>query len=469
MKRSGVVMVTVMVVVALAAISAASLLYRMNAEVYAQAATQQGDQAAAAAYSGIQRALAIVSQYRYDPDVWMHNPDLFQHQLVSDDGVEQWYFTIWSPIHDDDGLAFVDLDDSGKRYGLIDASSRIHLNTANEAMLLSLPGMTPELVDALLDWRDRDDNPRPQGAEQDYYSQLERPYQIKNGPFTSVEELLLVRGFTAERVLGSPQPGRANDLAGSNRLMNEPPLIDLLTISSYEPDLAVDGSRRVDLNGNLANLATLELSEQAEQFIRLYRAENNRFNHPTDLLGMRYRLRQDPQARSGGRGRRTTPVTDSEGNELKAGDWIEANLTGEDLAMILDLATASGQPRRRSLVGRVNVNTAPADVLAAIPGIDPEIADRIVNTRSDLDTYTRRTIAWLYTDGIVDEQQFRQLARRLTAHGHQFHVRVVGYGLPSRRFRAYEAIIDVAAQPPRIRYVRDLTRQGMPLAIQIDR
>ena len=46
---------------------------------------------------------------------------------------------------------------------------------------------------ALLDYIDEDDVPRPEGAEQEYYSALPRPYRIRNGPLASLDELLLVQ------------------------------------------------------------------------------------------------------------------------------------------------------------------------------------------------------------------------------------------------------------------------------------
>lgn len=56
----------------------------------------------------------------------------------------------------------------------------------------------PNPTDAIIDWIDADDEPRPEGAESDYYESLETPYACKNGPLDSIEELLLVVGVTPE-------------------------------------------------------------------------------------------------------------------------------------------------------------------------------------------------------------------------------------------------------------------------------
>ena len=55
------------------------------------------------------------------------------------------------------------------------------------------------LVPALLDWIDEDSETRyPNGAEDDYYMNLSRPYRTANQRLTSLRELLLVKGFDRE-------------------------------------------------------------------------------------------------------------------------------------------------------------------------------------------------------------------------------------------------------------------------------
>ncbi len=54
------------------------------------------------------------------------------------------------------------------------------------------------IVDSIMDWRDKDNFHRVNGAEDGYYQSLPEPYKCKNGDFTTAEELLLVRGVTPE-------------------------------------------------------------------------------------------------------------------------------------------------------------------------------------------------------------------------------------------------------------------------------
>ena len=56
-----------------------------------------------------------------------------------------------------------------------------------------------DLIPALLDWIDADTTARyPNGAEDDYYMDLERPYRAANRGLTSIRELMLIKGFDRE-------------------------------------------------------------------------------------------------------------------------------------------------------------------------------------------------------------------------------------------------------------------------------
>ncbi len=52
--------------------------------------------------------------------------------------------------------------------------------------------------DAVADWIDSDDQPRPNGAETTYYQSLRPPVFTRNAPLSSLTELSMVRGMTLE-------------------------------------------------------------------------------------------------------------------------------------------------------------------------------------------------------------------------------------------------------------------------------
>jgi general secretion pathway protein K len=106
-----------------------------------------------------------------------------------------------------------------------DEGGRIPINRANEQMLTRVitnlvrggnatqgvskqaDSQIAEIVDSILDWRDTDSLERPHGAESKWY-RSNRGYPAKNGFFDFPQELLQVRGVTAELFYGTEdRPG----------------------------------------------------------------------------------------------------------------------------------------------------------------------------------------------------------------------------------------------------------------------
>jgi len=446
MKHRGIILVAVLVVAALTAMIAVGVMFVARAEVAASTGDTRGEQAFAAALSGVQHAVSVLQQYRQDMQVWYDNPEIFQAQFVADDGSDAWYFSVYA--------SYVDQDDETVRYGVIDECGKLNLNTVSEEVLARLAILPDDLRDCLLDYRDRDDDVRPGGAEQEYYDNLPYPYLITNGPFATVEELFMVKGFTAEVVYG--EDANFNGLLDPNEDDGDesmPPdnrdgrldvgLRDLLTVYSAVPNVDREGNRRIDINAGPPR--NVGLPQQTLRFIETYLSEGNRFTHPAQLLGMRYRVR------GGNRSRNVRP-----------GDLIESGVGPEELPTVVDRLTAGKQ---RILRGLVNVNTARPEVLAALPGLDINRARDIVDVRMDLSPETKSTIAWLYTENLLDADTFKMVAPMLVADSRQFLVRCVGFGVPCGRFRVLEAVVDLSGSVPRIVYLRDVTRLGLPFAL----
>ncbi len=66
--------------------------------------------------------------------------------------------------------------------------------------LFELLQLSPDLVDAVVDWVDQDENQEPAGAESLYYQSQRPPYRAANAPLSGTGDLRLVKGFTPEIV-----------------------------------------------------------------------------------------------------------------------------------------------------------------------------------------------------------------------------------------------------------------------------
>ena len=142
-----------------------------------------------------------------------------------------------------------------------DESGKVNLNFVMEEQLKSLIAIvgiqSPDadiIADSIMDWRDADKFPRPNGAEDDYYQSLQPPYLPRNGNGTmsTVEELLLVRGVTPDYFYGHREKtpeGQIVDRYGlskyftvyspSNRInVNYAPLPVLMSIPGMTPSAA---------------------------------------------------------------------------------------------------------------------------------------------------------------------------------------------------------------------------------------
>lgn len=111
---------------------------------------------------------------------------------------------------------------------VLDETGKLNINFVPADMLLALlinigipPGEADILVDSIDDWRDPDDEHRLNGAENEYYMSLEKPYLAKNTQVDVPEELLLIRGVTPEYFYGKKTmvDGQPMDLYGLNRYL----------------------------------------------------------------------------------------------------------------------------------------------------------------------------------------------------------------------------------------------------------
>ena len=107
-------------------------------------------------------------------DSWAHNPELFQEARLG-----EGTFTVGYPVLTGDGSEEI-------VYGVMDEDRKVDVNSASQAVLLRLPGMTDEIADAVLEWR----------AEHKKLG--ESLGEVKDKPFGVLEDIWLLEGMTPE-------------------------------------------------------------------------------------------------------------------------------------------------------------------------------------------------------------------------------------------------------------------------------
>jgi len=316
-------------------------------------------------------------------------------------------------------------------FGLVDESSKLNLNSTNvtATMLASLPGMTLELADAIIDWRDADGEVSEYGAEDEIYQRLLPPRRCKNGPFESVEELRLVFGATLDILYG--EDVNRNGLLDANENDGDisPPsdnrdgrlyrgILDYMTIYSREPDADSDGVQRIVVTNGVALRSLLTTN-----------FPNKTFNIPP--TGYRSVLEF----------------------ESAIGDDLTAN----------EIAGIEGSLRNVNLDGLVNVNTASEAVLACIPGISNSATALVAFRQSNPDRLTSMT--WL--KDVVDETAIQQAGPYLTGRAYQFTADIVALGHHDRGYQRVKFVFDTTEDAPKILYRQDLSALGWALGRQV--
>ncbi|MDF0651176.1 MAG: hypothetical protein CV081_00230 [Nitrospira sp. LK265] len=103
-----------------------------------------------------------------------------------------------------DGFLTAQIQDETGKFNLNDLASTSGGDIAQKKKILrakrlfELLRVSPNLVDALIDWMDQDEVPQPAGAESLYYQSLRPPYRSSNNPLPGLGDLRLIKGFTPE-------------------------------------------------------------------------------------------------------------------------------------------------------------------------------------------------------------------------------------------------------------------------------
>jgi len=259
------------------------------------------------------------------------------------------------------------------RYEIVDACSFVNLNTVTEEMLTNL-ALTTEQIDCLLDWRESGTTARTEGAKDSYYNQLENGYNAKLGNFDTVDELLLVKGFTPPNLYEL----QTNTTATVPTL----PLYLMLTTDSSSPNTTVSGGTKLNPNNaQLNDMTQAGISQQLAQQI-ITRRNQGQFASMSDLFAIQ-------------------------------------GLSVTDAATILENFTLNTATQ---LDGRINLNTAPQAVLEALPGATTDIVNAILSMQDN--TFT--SLADLGNVAGITVDLIRQWADLVSVGSQTFIIRSVG-------------------------------------------
>ena len=263
-------------------------------------------------------------------------------------------------------------------WGPMDEHSKININAAidNPRLLHNLDNISPDVVDAILDWIDEDQDERPLGAERHYYLSLSMPYEPRNAPMRSIAELELVAGVwpdhlrgedwnlnnrldpnedDADRTWPPDEPDQRLDAAWSG----------ILTTYSVSGGLTDSGLARIDLQSTTPEelMERLEITEeQARSLISFGGTANSRLEQ---LLTRQVQQATERSARPGGV---TSPSTTG------------PVLTDDELRGVF-AETSIGDPRQRR-AGKLNINTVSEEVLLQLLQDREYLADEIIYLRA---------------------------------------------------------------------------------------
>jgi DNA uptake protein ComE-like DNA-binding protein len=347
--------------------------------------------------------------------------------------------------------------EGGIKFGVVDENRFLNFNTAQATNLTLLDGMTPEVIAALMDYRDQDQQASPGGAEFDEYAAMQPPYIPHDAPFRTLRELLMVRGMPANLLLGEDSNANnwldpdENDGELFKPMDNQDGKLDrgwagLGTLWSTVRNVNARGEARINIQqAGESQLAEIDgISTDLAKSIVQYRGYR-KFETVADLLDVRAIEKSSRsssqssrnQSRSSSRSRSSSSSSGNQSNGTPTGpNLIDQTL----LTQIADFVTASEDT---SLPGRINVNTAAFEILNTLPGIDEILATAIINHRS-ANGFFQSSAGILEVDGMTTDI-FKELAEQITTRSETFRIFSEGRIGSTGASRRLQVVVQIGA------------------------
>jgi len=378
--------------------------------------------------SGLATGQAIEGAARYVSYVlanYATNGAMPSNTMFSCEAVPVGDAHFWIIGRDPDGTS-----SSDPCFGLIDEGSKLNLNTAGTNTLYSLPNMTTDFANAIVDWRSTNGS----GMYSLNYGNL--GYEDKNAPFETVDELRLVYGATIDLLVGDDINRNGvhdgNEKGASGNGSFAPGLLEYVTVYTREPNFHADGSSLTNVNNRAELQALLQTDLGSSRAAQI----TNRIGAQTFTSLLQF--------------------------------YLSSGMNSTEFPKIIDDITASSSAYTR---GRVNVNTADTTVLEALfigLGVDrsaaTSAAQNLVNYR-DQNPNNLGSIAWVVDALGNTSPVVRSLAQGdyITTRSFQFTADIAAVGPFGRGYRRVKFVFDTSDGTPKIIYRQDLSRLGWAL------
>jgi len=258
-----------------------------------------------------------------------------------------------------------------------------------------------------MDWRDKDSKISAEGAEADYYNNLEYWYPIRNEPFQTLHEVLFVKGIQEDDFYGgdynlngmldaNEKDGNQSFPRDDQNTVLEKGFGTFLTCSSFCRNIDAQGNSRINIHEEKADKLQqkLNLSKPHAKWIE-EKANGKELGSIADLID-----KNTPKEKN---------KEDEKGDEAKPIDL-------QTFKEIVDKITIH---KEKVLYGKVNVNTAAREVLTALFEGDEQLADEVIKYRDGLET-PMTSIAGLFDVKSINIETFKKIAGHITVRSDVF-------------------------------------------------
>lgn len=381
--RRGVVALTVIWAIAIAAVVVAATQVLAFRQAALGRETLARTQARWAARAGVETMLAIMEWHSANPDA--KDPMAMARDLEAN-AVGEVETGSWDIRHFIDGREWA---------GPMDEHAKLNINLASRGDLERIPGMTQDVVDSIMDWRDPDHEVQGIGAERDYYRNRSVGYEPRNGDFRSIAELELVAGAWPKSVRGedwnmngrldpNEDDGRTSPPEDRKDGVLDPGWSGFLTAVSRSSGKTLTGQDRLDLRQASPEQIVQRIGVDATQAAAI----QNYARQPNASLGqlLAVPLAQVGSARprtgTGGGSTGRSSVGRTSGPNTAATGGVKSLSKDQLAALMSECELRDPRATVPKEAGKINLNTVSRSTLIEVLGIEPRFADAILRRRA---------------------------------------------------------------------------------------